>query len=74
MEFRRYGDEGSLRASMDYERIILSLPKYVTPAHAGVLTPERNLQQGHKKELHFRGAQIRLLNNHDNITLNIKSQ
>lgn len=35
---------------MDYERIILSLPKCVTPACAGVLTSsERNLQQGHEK-------------------------
>lgn len=42
-------DEGSLGASMDYERIILSLLKYVTPACAGVLTSERNLQQGHEK-------------------------
>lgn len=49
MEFRCYGDEGSLRVSIDYERIILSLPKHVTPAHTGLLTSERNLQQGHKK-------------------------
>lgn len=49
MEFRCYGDEGSLRASIDDERIILSLPKHVTPAHTGVLTSERNFWQGHKK-------------------------
>lgn len=50
MDLKRGGDEGSLRASMDYERIILSLPKCVTPACAGVLTSsERNLQQGHEK-------------------------
>lgn len=49
MDFKCYRDEGSLGASMDYERIILSLLKYVTPACAGVLTSERNLQQGHEK-------------------------
>lgn len=37
---------------MYYERIILSLPKDVTPAHTGVLTPERNFEQGHKKASH----------------------
>lgn len=57
MEFRCYGDEGSLRASIDYERIILSLPKHGTPAHIGVLIPGRDFQQGHKK-LHIREAQI----------------
>lgn len=57
MEFRCNGDEGSLRASVEYERIILSLPKHVTPAHTGLLTSGRDFQQGHKK-LHIQGAQI----------------
>lgn len=49
MEFRCNWDEGSLRASVEYERIILSLTKHVTPAHTGLLTSGRDFQQGHKK-------------------------
>lgn len=52
MEFRCYGNEGSSRASKDYERAILSLPKHVTPAYSEVLTSERNFQQEHKKVSH----------------------